>query len=368
MIPGGSATRSKAPYRYFGDYAGPRRALSGSDAHVVCDDGRSYLDLCCALGAISLGYGAEPNRRAAQEMINGSVYSLPSVLEDEADSAVLGSVASWASWWKPTKTGSEATHAALLVAQRATGRRPYLRSRASYHGWHTVWQPDARDVQWFDDGQPMSGMADGCCAIFVEPPRWTPCTPEWLGDCRDEATRAGAVLVFDEMIYCGRWALGGASEYYGVTPDLACYGKALGNGAPIAFVAGREALAEHGELVSGTYSGDTAALAALVATVQAYTQQPVVETLWRRGRQLRRGLREAVNEHGLGLGATVEGEPVHQRLRFDDPARGFEFSARMASRGVLWHPEVVNVSAAMTKATIERVIEAAAESLKEMTR
>ena len=371
VIPGRSLTRSKAPGRLFDVGAGPLYAACGEGAILTDVDGRPFIDMICALGAIGLGYsrdvifGIWPGDVAQCVVRHGWIYSLPHESEVLAAETVLARVAPWATRVRFVKTGSEATHAALLVAQRATGRRAYLRSRASYHGWHTVWQPDATDVRWFDDGQPMGGLADGCCAIFVEPPRWTPCTKEWLQDCQDEAKRAGALLVFDEMIYGGRWALGGATEYFGVTPDLACYGKALGNGAPIAFVVGCDALAEHGELISGTYSGDAAALAALKATIEIYGHQPVIETLWLRGRQLARGLREGLALHSQ-LGAVLGGQPVHQRLRFPDPATGRRFAALMTQRGVLVHPDVMNVMYAHTEALIERVVEAAQASLADL--
>jgi len=376
-IPGRSLTRSKAPGRFFGEHEGPLYMHDADGAMLRDADGNEFIDMCCALGAISLGYGRSsalfhafaPDRFGLHGQ--SGVGSLPNTIEAWAAHAALKHVTPWASCVRFVKTGSESTEAALMVARRATGRRVYLRSRASYHGWHDVWQADAPEARWYDDGQPMGGIADhDVAAIFVEPPRWTPCRAEWLRECRDEADRVGALLVFDEMVYGGRWAIGGATEYFGVVPDLACLGKAFGNGAPIAFVVGNDPLARHGELISGTYSGDVHALGITIDTIHAYVHEPIIETLWRRGRQLRRGLREALDEYGLGLGAMLEGEPVHQRLRFGDVSggRGFEFSARMAAHGVLWHPEVVNVSAAMTKATIERVIEAAAESLKEMTR
>jgi glutamate-1-semialdehyde aminotransferase len=185
---------------------------------------------------------------------------------------------------------------------------------------------------------------DDIAAVFIEPHRWEPIDVEWLRSVREFCTRIGALLVFDEMIYGGRWALGGATEYFGVVPDIACFGKAFGNGQAVAFVVGNEALKAHGELVSGTYSGDVCGLHAVVETIGEYVDDGVVETLWTRGRQLANGL------DALCAGTAIcrEGAPAHQRLVFPHPDQGARFSAEMVSRGVIWHPAVTNIMAAHT--------------------
>lgn len=379
VIPGQSLTRSKAPGKMFEIGAGPLYARRAFGAMLEDVDGHSYIDMVCALGAISLGYGAGPCVDAKVAIQSGWIYSLPHISEIEAAEIVLAHVAPWATHVKFTKTGSEATHAAYRIAKAATGRSKVLVGDWAYHGWH--------EWCWFD--QPTSIVSidgharryrhnapfiecadvwvdDDVAAVFLEPHRWERVDAAWLQQVRQWCTDAGALLVFDEMIYGGRWALGGATEYFGVTPDLACFGKAIGNGAPIACVVGRGALADHGELVSGTYSGDAAALAACVEVIRTYKREPVIDTLWTRGRQLTRGLREAValSQHQV----TREGEPVHQRLRFEDPERGRQFAAAMAKRGVLWHPDVVNVMLSHTEALIERVAEAAIASMVEIGR
>ena len=389
VIPGRSSTRSKSPGRFFDVGAGPMYALRGEGCRLIDVDSNVYIDTLSSLGAISLGYGEVD---ATQELLDGQIYSLPSFLEPIAAELVLAHVTPWASHVRFVKTGSEATHAAYRIARRATGRKMVLVASNAYHGWHEWCSFDgearvsesgtaaryAYGVDW-DRVGPEYFAWDDVAAIFVEPARWQNADPNgWLAKTRVLCDRIGALLVFDEMIYGGRWALGGASQYYSVTPDLACFGKALGNGAPIALVAGRDALAEHGELASGTYSGDAAALAALCATVRTYTNAPVIETLWARGRQLRRGLKEAVVVSGVA--ARVEGMPVHLRLTFEadvvgsqgwgggwgnDRVHGRMFAAAMARRGVLWHPDCVNVNYAMVEADIDQVVEAAAASLKE---
>jgi glutamate-1-semialdehyde aminotransferase len=390
VIPGRSLTRSKAPGQLFDVGAGPLYANVGDGAILTDVDGNRYIDMVCALGAISLGYGAsrslisDPTAAAVRAVTGGWIYSLPHINEVRAAEAVLRNVAPWASHVRFVKTGSEATHAAYRIVCRATGRPIVLVASNAYHGWH--------EWCWFDDDArvsashaavrypygcdweldlfeclPLGYTREHVAAIFVEPARWQDPNPNgWLQQTRELCDHIGALLVFDEMIYGGRWALGGATEYFGVMPDLACFGKAIGNGAPIACVVGREALADYGELVSGTYSGDAAALAACIEVIRTYAREPVIDTLWTRGRQLTRGLREAIaiSKYQVAL----EGELVHQRLRFENPMRGRQFAAAMAKRGVLWHPDVVNICYAHTEAHIERVVEAALASMVEIGR
>lgn len=355
VIPGRSMTRSKAPGRMFAVGDGPMYAAAGSGAVIVDVEEHQYIDMLCGLGAISLGYRygyADP----------GGTYSLPHKIEIQAAEAVLTSVAQWASTVRFVKSGSEATHAAYRIAKAATRRSIVFIGDWAYHGWHE-WcsHPLTALVHDYPHGDGFDRWTgDDIAAVFIEPHRWEPVNVEWLKHVRAFCDRVGALMVFDEMIYGGRWALGGATEYFGVQPDMATFGKAFGNGQSVAFVVGNAALAEHGELVSGTYSGDYAGLSAVVETLRTYTRAPVIETLWARGTQLQRGLRSVIPAT-LGV---CEGAPVHQRIRFHDPTHGKRFAASMAKRGVLYHPDVVNVCYSHTPEQIEKVIVAAEESAK----
>lgn len=369
IIPGRSATCSKAPDRLLKAWA------AGGNGAVVWDtDGREYIDMLCALGAVGLGYYLLKTRTSF------GVYSLPHRLEVEAAEAILKYVAPWASSVRLLKTGSEATHCAYRVAKAATGRDLVLVGDWAYHGWHEWCRPPVRTFghgnhlsNWWNRAptaehvtQAEAWAPESIAAVFVEPHRFEPVDVGWLRSVRAFCDQHGILLVFDSMIYGGRHALGGTSEYFGVQPDLECFGKAMANGEACAFVVGNEALATHGEIASGTYSGCATGLQAIVDTLHTYTTEPVIETLWARGRQLADGLDRVLADY-RGL-AVREGLPVHQRVRFlaDHAVQGKRFTAAMAERGVLWHPDVCNVMYAHTPAQIDRVIAAAAESLKEM--
>jgi glutamate-1-semialdehyde 2,1-aminomutase len=356
IIPGRSSTRSKAPGRFFDvGSGGPLYCTGGDGAVLYGEAGREYIDMLCALGAVSLGYGDH------EWSASGGVYSLPHLAEVEAAESVLRYVAPWASAVRFLKTGSESTHAAYRVAKRATGRSWFAMGDWAYHGWHEWCSEGSTSRIVFPHGGRFEGInGESLAAVFVEPHRWAAVDIEWLQWLRGFCDRVGALLVFDSMIYGGRFALGGTSEYYGVTPDLECFGKAFGNGQSVAFVVGNDALSEHGEVVSGTYGGDVNGANAIWSTIEEYRRRGVVDMLWERGRQLAAGL-ERVIPASLGV---REGAPVHQRIRFADPTHGKRFSAQMAKRGVLWHPDVTNIMAAHTERQIERVIAAADESVR----
>lgn len=363
-IPGRSLTRSKAPGRLFKVGDGPLYADQGMGATIRDVDGNVFIDMVCALGAISIGYGIQPH--AAQMAVGeGWMLSLPHPIEGQAAKVLLRDVAPWATHCRFVKTGSEATHAAYRIAKKATGRNVVMVGNWAYHGWHewcstpnvpgTVTYPHGFDIRMVSP--------ENLAAIFVEPHRWEPVSKDWLKSLRWYCDEHGVLLVFDEMIYGGRWALGGATEYFGVTPDLACFGKAIGNGAPIACVVGGKALAEHGEMVSGTYSGDVAALQAVVNTLGFYEVHNVVKEMWKSGARLQSGLSSLVaNRDDVVLG----GRPVHQRLAWRERDKALRFSAEMAARNVLWHPDVVNVSWSHSDKKIDAVLEAVEDSLKEM--
>lgn len=358
IIPGRSATRSKAPGSMWPLGAGPTHAFDAQGAQILADDGRWYLDTLAALGAISLGY-----RRGGEE----PVTSLPSAAEVYAAEAILEHVAPWASRVVHVRTGSEATTGALMVARRATGRRTLWRLLGSYHGWHPHWQDQSlRETRWFGVGEvPSAEDLWDAAAVFVEPPRWQRWTVGWLHAVADSARRAGALMIVDEMIYGGRFALGGACEIAGLVPDLACFGKALGNGAPVACIAGGDVLAEYGTAVSGTYSGHAGSLLAMCDVIDRYVRDDVVADLNARGHRLWSGLREVVD--GVP-GVHLEGAPVHLRVRFENGERAAAFSAGMVRSGIIWHPSCANVMAALTEGDVDRVVNAAGDVMMEVLR
>jgi glutamate-1-semialdehyde aminotransferase len=135
---------------------------------------------------------------------------------------------------------------------------------------------------------------------------------------RELASHYGVVLVFDEIITGFRLNLGGAQAHYGVRPDLACFGKAMGNGMPISALVGRADIMRKMEDIffSMTFGGEVLSIAATLATIDKLRRQNVVTRLWRRGEQLRDGANATLRQRGLGEFVSFAGEGWWPRIKF----------------------------------------------------
>src|SRR2546426_4002993 len=243
-IPGFTSTASKRPEALFGeggeggDSALPRRLVRAQGARVWDADGREYVDYIMALGAVALGYGhAAVNRAAEQAITAGVVGPLPPVLAEELAEALAQRIP-WLERVRFLKTGAEAVAAAVRLARLATGRGQVL--GCGYHGWLDWCQGNAEGVPAavralyaelpFNEVPRTRAMireaGTQLAAVVVEPLVVTEPSREWLDVVRAEATRAGAVLVFDEIKTAFRLALGGAAERWGGRPDPVLLGKA----------------------------------------------------------------------------------------------------------------------------------------------
>ncbi|HZI74136.1 MAG TPA: aminotransferase class III-fold pyridoxal phosphate-dependent enzyme [Gemmatimonadales bacterium] len=181
--------------------------------------------------------------------------------------------------------------------------------------WDVAWG-NLDSLEWcFKEG------GDMIAGVLLEPMRDHEPPPGYLHAVQDLCREHGALFIIDEIVTGFRWALGGATEYYGLTPDLACYSKALGNGYPVAAVVGRERHMRFADRVSSTFGGELVGLAAAGAVLGIYTREPVIEHLWKTGRQLM---------HTLGL----VGFPVYPRF----PENPRECADQLVTQGILIHP------------------------------
>jgi glutamate-1-semialdehyde 2,1-aminomutase/spore coat polysaccharide biosynthesis protein SpsF len=172
-------------------------------------------------------------------------------------------------------------------------------------------------------------------AVIMEIPLAEP-PPGYLQAAIDLTHRHGALFVLDEIVTGFRYALGGAQERYGVVPDLACFGKGMANGFPLAAVVGSaDAMGVFERIFfSMTYSGETVSLAAALATLRMLRSEPVVEQIWATGAELRRGLGDLVA--GAPFGVQLEGSPPRSVLAFGSfELRGI-FLQECHKRGVLF--------------------------------
>lgn len=311
-------TISKHPSSYAGGAGGcPVYAVRASGAYFEDADGNRILDYPLALGAIILGH-AHPvvNEAVSRQLALGSLYSLSSPLEVEL-AELVNAVVPCAGKVRFFKTGSEATSAAVRVARAVTGR-PVV-AVCGYHGWHdwtAVRMPRkagipeclAGQVRVFAYNDPasleriFSEFPAQVAAVIMEPVSNQAPLPGFLESVRDMARSNGAVLIFDEMITGFRLHLGGAQAHYGVTPDLATFGKAMSNGLPMAMLAGDAALlddAAQKAFLTSTYGGDTLALSASLACIAHLVETDACTRLKRLGEDLQDGLNAVFKRTGF---------------------------------------------------------------------
>ena len=381
-VSGFTSTGSKRPAALFGPEPPadlPIRMSRSQGARVWDAEGREYLDLLMALGAVSLGYGHPAVSRAAIGAIErGGVGPLPPI-EEERLAARLAGLLPWLEGIRFLKTGAEAVAAAIRLARSATDRERIL--GCGYHGWldltstgpgipETVRRGFATIP--FNDVETavrrIREAGDELAAVVVEPVVDGPPSGDWLECLRREASRVGAVLVFDEIKTGFRLALGGAVARWGVVPDLVVYGKALGNGFPIALVGGaRRIMDQVGRTwISSTLATEFVALAAAEATVEQVVDLGVPAHLSRIGGLLHAGL-EVLAGRFPGLVTGVLGIPEMTGLRFVSDEIGAAVAIATARRGLLFKRTAYNfVSLAHGEAEVATALAILEESLTEV--
>jgi glutamate-1-semialdehyde 2,1-aminomutase len=336
-IPLGSQTFSKSRTQYPHGVS-PYFLTRGKGGHVWDVDGNEYIDFVSSLASITLGY-SDPDVDAAvrEQLDSGVILSLPHPIEAEVAELICDMVPC-AEMVRFGKNGSDATAGAIRIARAFTGRDHV--AVCGYHGWQDWYigttprnrgVPQAtRDLshpfQFNDIASLEAIFADhpGAIAVVI----LEPMSVEWPADdflqkVKDMTARHGAVLVFDETITGFRYANGGAQEYFGVTPDLASFGKGLANGYPVSAIAGRRDIMMLMEEVffSFTFGGEMLSLAAAKATLQKLQREPVVKRICEMGDTIRAGLDSLITKYQLGDLFGVKGHPSWSFLTLAD-ARG----------------------------------------------
>src|SRR4051794_25103135 len=359
LIPAYTQTLSKNPTQWVQGVA-PAYVSRASGAHVWDVDGNRYVDFPMGLGPVILGH-ADPrvNEAIERQLRDGITFTLPHPVELEVAERVIERVPG-AERVRFAKAGSDANSPAIRLARAITGRAQVL--FGGYHGWHAwyigstsrsigVPEADRRLIDGFsyNDVDSLRAALDrhaGKVAAVILEPSGADVPAEGFLEAVARLTReAGALLVFDEIITGFRLAPGGAQERYGVVPDLATFGKALGNGMPLSALTGR---AEHMTVLedvffSGTHGGETLSLAAARATLDAL-DDAAYEALYAKGEKLREGVARAIEEHGIGNWVTITGEAPRTVVGVREPEHdGPGLPAKsliqqeLAKRGVLFN-------------------------------
>ncbi len=330
-IPLASQTFSKSAMNFVRG-ASPLFLDRGKGCRVWDVDGNEYIDYVLGLMPIVLGY-CDPDVDAAirAQLEKGIIFSLATELEVQVAERLVRLIPC-AEMVRFGKNGSDATSAAVRLARAHTGRDRVI--VCGYHGWHDWYigtttrhlgVPNAvrdlsislpyGDLQVFEDV--LAHNRNDFAAIVIEPVGGLGGSAEFLKGLRSLTERYGVVLVFDEIVTGFRLDLGGAQRYYGVTPDLAAFGKAMGNGMPIAAVVGRGAIMRRMEDIffSGTFGGETLSLAASLATIDKLERTNAVARIHAVGERLIAGINDILARAAVAHRIVVQGMPWHPVIR-----------------------------------------------------
>ena len=335
VTPLAAQTFSKS-YRYYIPGQSPMFIDHAEGMRLYDVDGNEYLDFICALGPITLGYNYPAvNEAVIEQLQKGIIFSTQAPVECELAEKLV-EVIPCAEMVKFVKNGGDATTAAIRLARAYTGRERV--AMCGYHGMHD-WSIGASENKRgvpkavceltktfkYNDLDSLETLLSAhpgeYAAVIMEPIQSNGTTTEYLQAVVDTAHRHGAVAIFDEVVSGFRYAIGGASEYYGVTPDLASYGKGCANGMPISFVAGKReiiSLIEQGVFISTTFGGDAISMAGALATIREMQEKDVMGHAWKLGTMMLEGLKERVEKHGVGAAVSVSGLAAHCGVAFND--------------------------------------------------
>lgn len=331
VIPGGV----NSPVRAFTGVGGtPIFIEKANGAYIYDVDGKAYIDYVGSWGPMVLGHNHPSIKNAVTAAIeNGLSFGAPTEMEIKMAALVTELVPSM-DMVRMVNSGTEATMSAIRLARGFTGRDKIIKFEGCYHGHAdcllvkagsgalTLGQPNSPGVPadfakhtltcTYNDidsvKEAFKNHPEEIACIIIEPVAGNMnCIPPvngFLSKLRDVCDQYGALLIIDEVMTGFRVALGGAQEYYDVTPDLTCLGKIIGGGMPVGAFGGRQDIMEYlaptGPVYqAGTLSGNPIAMAAGYACLNELTQVGVYETLSSRTEMLAEGLKRVAKAHNI---------------------------------------------------------------------
>lgn len=350
LIPWGTQTNAKRPYPAFEETM-PKFIERGKGCRLWDMEGKEYIDFRLSLGPVTLGYCYDEVDDAVRaQLAKGVLFSMASPIELDCARLVNAMVPN-AERIRFMKTGEDANLSNIRIARAYTKRDIILMS--GYHGY-----PD-----WFaTEDSPNNGVPEfmkeyvkvipwgNCeeaerlidmygekiaCVISIPYDMNEDTSGDYIRFLRKKTQEYGILLVMDEVLTGFRLAKGGAQEYFGVTPDLASYAKAIANGFPLSVYCGKKEYMEtlYRFKMTTTYAGEALSIAAAIATMTIMQREDVHGHIRRMGERLMAGFNRIARE--AGVEGRAVGMPVAPFLKFisSDPT----FHARLE---FLWHREL----------------------------
>ncbi len=392
--------------------------VRGEGVRVWDAAGRQFTDFTMGWGSVLLGHAHPAVVEAVRQRAGlGSNFAYVTEPALELAEELVRAVAC-AERVRFCASGTEATSYTVRLARAYTGRPKVLKFEGAYHGGNDIGTVSLFPSRLlaFPTGEPTSaGLTQGTvadilvapyndlpttgtilekhrhelAALIVEPlHRCTSPRPGFLQGLRELTAEMGALLIFDETVTGFRLAYGGAQEYYGVRPDLAALGKALGGGYPLGAVVGRadildlvreDRLGEERYVwLATSLGGNPVSATAALATLTELRRPGTYRKLFALGEALRAGLRDALQDEGIPahvqgdgpLGAVVftDQEVVDYRTAFRaDRKRARAFRLGLFRRGIFLNPMSTKLylSLAHTEADIAYFLDIARATLRE---
>jgi glutamate-1-semialdehyde aminotransferase len=353
----------------------------GKGSHVWDVDGNEYIDYINALGPVILGYSYPRIDKAITEQLKqGISFSLMHPLEVEL-AELLTQVIPCAEMVRFSKNGADVNGAAVKISRAYTGREKI--AQAGYHGWLDWSHCNSKDkgiprmmkelTLDFSYNQIESlekifqENKNQIAAVIIEPIGVEEPKNDFLRKIEKLTHENGALLIFDEVVTGFRMALGGAQEYYGVVPDLACFGKAMANGMPLAALVGkRDYMIELNDVFfSLTFGGEALSLAASIETIREIQEKNVIKQIWLEGNKLKDGYNKLASEFGLSNYSKCVGWGPRSIIQFTDN-KGNDwlelkslFQQELVRRGILWIYHMLSYS--HSDEDIQKTLDAYAE-------
>lgn len=404
LMPGGV----NSPVRAFKAVGGdPLFIEKAQGAHLWDADGNLYVDYVGSWGPMILGHRHPEVVEAILEALGrGTSFGAPTDLEIELAALIVERIPS-VEMVRMVNSGTEATMSAIRLARGFTGRSRILKFEGCYHGHAdgllvkagsggiTFGVPDSAGVPGpyaeltitvsFNDAEgfknAMARWGEDIACVIVEPVAGNvgviPPLPGFLETLREETRKAGALLIFDEVITGFRVAPGGAQELYGVMPDITCLGKIVGGGLPVGVYGGPKRIMEQvaplGPVYqAGTLSGNPLAMAAGIATLKVLGREGVYQELAEKGKALEEAFGEAARESGIPIqhhrvGSMLSAFFTEKKVldfasaKTSDTTRYARFFRELLSRGVYLAPsqfEAAFVSLAHSQEDLDKTREA----------
>ena len=332
LIPGGVQLLSKKPEMYDGAHW-PAYHSKAKGCEVWDLDGNHYYDFTSnGIGACLLGFAYEPVVEAVTRKIQSGSMCSQNPVEEVLLAEKLCQIHPWAEQVRFARGGGEITSVAVRIARATTGRD--VVAICGYHGWADCYIAvnlgETADMRgkvldgMCPDGVPealrattvgfnfdsfeefdriISQYGDRLACVIVETARSSDPAPGFMEHIRKETKRVGAIMIMDEITVGWRNNYGGYHLKLGVTPDMAIYGKCLGNGHPISAVIGTKAAMEGAKraFISSTYWTESVGPTAALVALEEMERTRVWEHVWNAGQEVTDVWKNLGKKHGLPI-------------------------------------------------------------------